>query len=115
MKSKVLKRDPDCDLNITQLIQSKGYPCEEHKVTTSDGYILGIFRIPHGRNASSLGRPVLLQHGLLDAAATWVMNLPDQSLAYILVDAGYDVWLGNMRGNYYSRAHVKYNPDHDEA
>ncbi|CAF1581484.1 unnamed protein product, partial [Rotaria magnacalcarata] len=78
---------------ITQLIQSKGYPCEEHKVTTSDGYILGIFRIPHGRNASSLGRPVLLQHGLLDAAATWVMNLPDQSLAYILVDAGYDVWL----------------------
>ena len=27
------------------------------------------------------GRPVLLQHGLLDAAVTWVMNFPDQSLA----------------------------------
>ncbi|CAF4975350.1 unnamed protein product, partial [Rotaria magnacalcarata] len=50
--------------NITQLIQSKGYPWEEHKVTTADGYILGVFRIPHGRNASSTtpGRPVLLQH-----------------------------------------------------
>ncbi|CAF1055044.1 unnamed protein product [Rotaria sordida] len=107
--------DPDCDYNITQIIQSKGYPCEEHKVITNDGYILGVFRIPHGRNSSSTGRPVLLQHGLLDSATTWVMNFPHQSLGYILADAGYDVWLGNMRGNYYSRAHVKYNPDHDEA
>ena len=107
------KYDPDCDYNITQIIRTKGYPCEEHKVITNDGYILGVFRIPHGRNSSIPGRPVLLQHGLLDAAVTWVMNFPDQSLGYILADAGYDVWLGNMRGNYYSRAHVKYNPDHD--
>ena len=112
--SQVRQHDADCDYNITQLIQSKGYPCEEHKVVTADGYILGVFRIPHGRNASSVGRPVLLQHGLLDSAATWVMNFHDQSLAYILADAGYDVWLGNVRGNYYSRAHVRYNPDRDE-
>ena len=109
----VAKYDPDCDNNITQIIQSKGYPCEEHKVTTKDGYILGVFRIPHGRTSSTQGRPVLLQHGLLDASVTWVMNFPNQSLAYILADAGYDVWLGNVRGNSYSRAHVKYNPDVD--
>jgi pimeloyl-ACP methyl ester carboxylesterase len=109
------KHDPDCDYNITQMIETKGYPCEEHKVLTQDGYILGVFRIPHGRNSSSSpGRPVLLQHGLLDSSTTWVMNLPDQSLGFILADAGYDVWLGNVRGNYYSRAHVKYNPDKDE-
>ncbi|CAF4092470.1 unnamed protein product [Rotaria socialis] len=113
------KHDPDCDLNITQLIQSKGYPCEEHKVLTKDGYILGVFRISHGRNSSSSStavtrRPVLLQHGLLDTATTWVMNLPNQSLGYILSDAGYDVWLGNMRGNHFSRAHTKYDPDHDD-
>ena len=108
--------DPDCDLNITQLIESKGYPCEEHKVITRDGYILGVFRIPHGRNSSTMkpGRPVLLQHGLLDSATTWVVNFPNQSLGFILADLGYDVWLGNMRGNYFSRAHTKYNPDHDE-
>ena len=111
--SQVYKYDPDIDYNITQIIQSKGYPCEEHKVITRDGYILGVFRIPYGRTSSTRGRPVLLQHGLLDAAVTWVMNFPDQSLGYILADTGYDVWLGNMRGNYYSRAHVKYNPDRD--
>ena len=107
------KYDPDCDYNITQIIQTKGYPCEEHKVITKDGYILGIFRIPHGRNSSTRGRPVLLQHGLLDASVTWVMNFPNQSLGFMLADAGYDVLLGNVRGNYYSRAHVKYNPDRD--
>ncbi|CAF1073988.1 unnamed protein product [Didymodactylos carnosus] len=113
----VLQRDPDIDYNITDIIRQKGYPCEEHKVTTEDGYILGVFRIPYGKNGSAtqrLGRPVLLQHGLLDSATTWVMNFPAQSLGFILADQGYDVWLGNMRGNYYSRHHVKWNPDRDE-
>jgi Partial alpha/beta-hydrolase lipase region len=87
----VYKYDPDCDYNITQIIQTKGYPCEEHKVITKDGYILGIFRIPHGQNSSIRGRSVLLQHGLFDASVTWVMNFPDQSLGFILADAGYDV------------------------
>merc|ERR1711963_153524 len=63
-------RDPDCGRNVTQLITSKGYPCEEHKALTPDGYWLSMQRIPHGRNQNATsGRPVvLLQHGLEDAS-----------------------------------------------
>ena len=50
-------------------------------------------------------------HGLLSSSDVFIINDENKALAFVLANRGYDVWLGNNRGNKHARHHIKYSPD----
>jgi len=122
-----LLEDPNCERGTVEYAIDKGYNAEEHFVTTPDGYILALHRIParnglngaeesgNGDGKQSQLKPVLAIHGFMHSSeAITVRQRALDSLPLVLNDGGYDVWLGNNRGNKYSHKHVSKKPHDDD-
>ncbi|KAG2482947.1 hypothetical protein HYH03_018172 [Edaphochlamys debaryana] len=85
----------DIPSDALSVIRAAGYPHELHTVTTSDGYLLRLERIPRPGARDT----VFFMHGVLDTSMAWVSGGVTGSQAFAAWEAGMDVWLGNSRGN----------------
>lgn len=92
-----------CESTRTFASLVSAYHFEEHLVQTEDGYLLKMFRVNKGPE-STLRKPLLLIHGIVDSADDWALG--DNSVVSNLARKGYDVWLMNTRGNKYSCTHA---------
>ena len=103
-----LKSSARSKLSQRQQIEQAGFTCEEHQVVTDDGYVLTMFRINDKSAPNDQGgKPAMMfQHGLMDSSYSWTSHTPEEAVPFQAARSGYDVWLGNNRGNEYANENI---------
>ena len=89
-------------------IKSMGYKLEEYEVITEDGYKLTLWHIVPISEVN-INKVVYMQPGCVCTSWVFFQN-GKNSLPFMLIDEGYDVWIGNSRGTIFSAGHVSKDP-----
>ena len=105
----VAKSDENCSYQqFYNVAKRHGYPIQTHTTVTEDGFHLTMFRLQKGPNFVS-GKPVaFIQHGFTQSSEGWMINDFKNSLPVKLIEAGFDLWLGNNRATKYSQVSDKF-------
>ena len=107
--SKQIHETQDFDLTQQSRAIKYGYGFQKHTVVTEDKYILEVHQV--FRKDISPDAPVIfLQHGMFSSSEMWTRN-GSISPAYLLAEKGFNVFMGNNRGNKYGRIHQTLDPD----
>lgn len=109
--------DPDLGKKPVDLIISRGFKVNVHKVETPDNYIITVYRMIHPF-INKTRTPLVLQHGYQESCLCFLNGSPTghvsekfigNNLAFELAKQGYDVWLPNFRGSRFSTGHKYLN------
>ena len=88
-----------------ELCVNAGFEVETYYVTTEDQFINQMHRVYDPNWERPFKGAVYLQHGFTDSADNFVINDKSKAPAFVLASEGYDVYLGNLRGNTFSQGH----------
>ena len=96
--------DDEIDTYYKDYIKSLGYKLEEYEVITDDYYKLSLWHFVPKFQVDP-NKVVYFQPGFMCVAWVYLQNGKD-SLPFLLMEEGYDVWIGHNRGTIHSLGHL---------